>query len=199
MSKYYGESERLLGTVFSLANEMSTGAIVFLDEVDSFAVARDDEMHEATRRLLSVILRQIDGFEQDKNVVVIAATNRKNDLDPALISRFDSMITFDLPDQQTREKIVAQYAKHLARSDLAKIALATENMSGRDIKDVCQQAERHWAAKLIRSQVPKDTEGTSLPPTEEYIRCADQRQKALSGILQKNKAPRSNWRPAALA
>ncbi|KAH7674560.1 Adenosinetriphosphatase protein [Dioscorea alata] len=126
MSKYYGESERLLGTVFSLANEMSTGAIVFLDEVDSFAVARDDEMHEATRRLLSVILRQIDGFEQDKNVVVIAATNRKNDLDPALISRFDSMITFDLPDQQTREKIVAQYAKHLARSDLAKIALATE-------------------------------------------------------------------------
>lgn len=47
--------------------------------------------------------------------------------------------------------------------------------------------------------MPKDTEGTSLPPTEEYIRCADQRQKALSDILQKNKAPRSNWRPAALA
>ncbi|KAM0943179.1 putative AAA+ ATPase domain, ATPase, AAA-type, core [Dioscorea sansibarensis] len=199
MSKYYGESERLLGTVFSLANELATGAIVFLDEVDSFAVARDDEMHEATRRLLSVILRQIDGFEQDKNVVVIAATNRKNDLDPALISRFDSMITFDLPDQQTREEILAQYAKHLARSDLVKIALATENMSGRDIKDICQQAERHWAAKLIRSQVPKDTENTSLPPMEEYIRSADQRQKALSDILRKNNAPRSNWRPAALA
>ncbi|PKA50607.1 26S protease regulatory subunit 6B like [Apostasia shenzhenica] len=85
MSKYYGESERLLGNVFSLANELTDGAIIFLDEVDSFAVARDSEMHEATRRILSVLLRQIDGFEQEKRVVVIAATNRKQDLDPALL------------------------------------------------------------------------------------------------------------------
>ncbi|KAG2684373.1 hypothetical protein I3760_10G073900 [Carya illinoinensis] len=87
MSKYYGESERLLGKVFSLANELPNGAIIFLDEIDSFAVARDNEMHEATRRILSVLLRQIDGFEQDKKVVVIAATNRKQDLDPALIRK----------------------------------------------------------------------------------------------------------------
>ncbi|KAG8635158.1 hypothetical protein MANES_16G002800v8 [Manihot esculenta] len=59
MSKYYGESERLLGKVFSLANELPNGAIIFLDEVDSFAVARDSEMHEATRRILSVLLRQV--------------------------------------------------------------------------------------------------------------------------------------------
>lgn len=51
MSKYYGESERLLGKVFSLANDIPDGAIVFLDEVDSFATARDGETHEATRRL----------------------------------------------------------------------------------------------------------------------------------------------------
>lgn len=62
MSKYYGESERLLGSVFSLANDLPDGGIIFLDEVDSFAIARDSEMHEATRRILSVILRQIDGF-----------------------------------------------------------------------------------------------------------------------------------------
>ncbi|KAK1273878.1 hypothetical protein QJS04_geneDACA018988 [Acorus gramineus] len=66
MSKYYGESERLFGKVFSLANELPDGAIIFLDEVDSFAATRDSEMHEATRRILSVLLRQIDGFEQDK-------------------------------------------------------------------------------------------------------------------------------------
>ncbi|GAA0171501.1 protease [Lithospermum erythrorhizon] len=58
MSKYYGESERMLGKVFSLVNELPNGAIVFLDEVDSLAVARDGETHEATRRLLSVLLRQ---------------------------------------------------------------------------------------------------------------------------------------------
>ncbi|XP_052144396.1 uncharacterized protein LOC127763662 isoform X3 [Oryza glaberrima] len=139
MSKYYGESERLLGSVFSLANDLPDGGIIFLDEVDSFASARDSEMHEATRRILSVILRQIDGFEQDRRVVVIAATNRKEDLDPALI-----------------------------------------RMSGRDIRDICQQAERHWASKLIRGQVPKNDKGEpSLPPVEEYVACSEQRRRSL--------------------
>ncbi|TVU28465.1 hypothetical protein EJB05_19982 [Eragrostis curvula] len=180
MSKYYGESERLLGSVFSLANDLPDGGIIFLDEVDSFASARDSEMHEATRRILSVILRQIDGFEQDRRVVVIAATNRKEDLDPALISRFDSIICFGLPDLQTRVEIAAQYAKHLSKSELVQFSLATDEMSGRDIRDVCQQAERHWASKLIRGQVPKDDKGElSLPPVDEYLSCADQRRKSL--------------------
>ncbi|XP_058200353.1 cell division cycle protein 48 homolog [Rhododendron vialii] len=183
MSKYYGESERLLGKVFSLANEIPNGAIIFLDEVDSFAVTRDNEMHEATRRILSVLLRQIDGFEQEKKVVVIAATNRKQDLDPALISRFDSMIFFGLPDQQTRQEIVAQYAKHLTKSELAEFAKVTEEMSGRDIRDVCQQAERRWASKIIRGQADKDGENGSLPPLQEYTESAmDRRRALLSGL-----------------
>ncbi|KAH7569433.1 hypothetical protein ACOSP7_012835 [Xanthoceras sorbifolium] len=179
MSKYYGESERLLGKVFSLANELPNGAIIFLDEVDSFAVARDSEMHEATRRILSVLLRQIDGFEQDKKVVMIAATNRKQDLDPALMSRFDSMITFGLPDQQNRQEIAAQYAKHLTKPELVELATVTEEMSGRDIRDVCQQAERSWASKIIRGQETKDGEQTRLPPLQEYIESAANRRKAL--------------------
>lgn len=202
MSKYYGESERLLGNVFSFADDLPDGAIVFLDEVDSFAVARDSEMHEATRRILSVLLRQIDGFEQEKRVVVIAATNRKEDLDPALISRFDSIICFDLPDQRTRKEIASQYAKHLKDSDLVQFAVATEGMSGRDIRDVCQQAERHWAAKLIRGQVTVDGEGKNLPPLEEYIRCAEQRQQSLLvGTSRRNAeaGSGSRWKPRALA
>ncbi|KAI8525053.1 hypothetical protein RHMOL_Rhmol13G0198200 [Rhododendron molle] len=183
MSKYYGESERLLGKVFSLANEIPNGAIIFLDEVDSFAVTRDNEMHEATRRMLSVLLRQIDGFEQEKKVVVIAATNRKQDLDPALISRFDSMIFFGLPDQQTRQEIVAQYAKHLTKSELAEFAKVTEEMSGRDIRDVCQQAERRWASKIIRGQADKDGENGSLPPLQEYTESAMDRRRALLSRL----------------
>lgn len=183
LSKYYGESERLLGKVFSLANEIPNGAIIFLDEVDSFAVTRDNEMHEATRRILSVLLRQIDGFEQEKKVVVIAATNRKQDLDPALISRFDSMIFFGLPDQQTRQEIAAQYAKHMTESELAEFAKVTEEMSGRDIRDVCQQAERRWASKIIRGQAHKDGENGSLPPLPEYTESAmDRRRALLSGL-----------------
>uniref|UniRef100_A0A803NZH4 Pyrophosphate--fructose 6-phosphate 1-phosphotransferase subunit beta n=1 Tax=Cannabis sativa TaxID=3483 RepID=A0A803NZH4_CANSA len=184
MSKYYGESERLLAKVFSLANELPEGAIIFLDEVDSFAIARDGEMHEATRRVLSVLLRQIDGFEQDKKVVVIAATNRKQDLDPALISRFDSLITFGLPDRQTRQEIAAQYAKHLTKSELDELTAVTEEMSGRDIREVCQQAERSWASKIIRGQASRDGEQGLLPPLKEYVESAMNRQKGLSSIAE---------------
>ena len=87
---------------------------------------------------------QIDGFEQDKKVVVIAATNRKEDLDPALIrwawmqiafltvfspsacSRFDSMIAFGLPDHQNRQEIASKYAKHLSKPELDELARVTE-------------------------------------------------------------------------
>ncbi|KAL4019750.1 hypothetical protein IC575_018506 [Cucumis melo] len=182
MSKYYGESERLLGKVFSLANELSTGAIIFLDEVDSFAISRDSEIHEATRRVLSVLLRQIDGFEQDRKVIVIAATNRKQDLDPALISRFDLMITFGLPDERNREEIAVQYAKQLTKPELKEFARNTDGMSGRDIRDICQQAERSWASKIIRGKVSKTGEHGILPPIEEYIECAMKRRKALQTI-----------------
>ncbi|BBH00700.1 P-loop containing nucleoside triphosphate hydrolases superfamily protein [Prunus dulcis] len=187
LSKYYGESERLLGRVFSLANQLPDGAIIFLDEVDSFAISRDSDMHEATRRVLSVLLRQIDGFEQDKKVVVIAATNRKQDLDPAMISRFDSIITFDLPDQRNRKEIAAQYAKHLTESELDELATATEGMSGRDIRDVCQQAERSWASKIIRGQISKDggEQGSILlPPLQQYLDSALNRLKGLPTSAQ---------------
>ncbi|KAK3017717.1 hypothetical protein RJ639_003073 [Escallonia herrerae] len=195
MSKYYGESEGLLGKVFSLANQISSdGAIIFLDEVDSLATAHDSETHEATRRILSVLLQQIDGFEQDKKVVVIAATKRKQDLDPAFVSRFDSMVTFGLPDQQTRQEIAAQYAKHLTKPELAELASVTEDMSGRDIRDVCRQAERRWASKVIRGQAPKDNGRRSLPPIEEYIESANFRRRSLpvAAAQSQNSNPLAN-------
>eukprot|EP00250_Pteridium_aquilinum_P002910 c1315_g1_i1 orf=351-2111(-) len=178
MSKYYGESEKMLGKVFDTANEIQNGAIIFLDEIDSMAVARDMEMHEATRRILSVLLRHIDGFEQDSRVVVVAATNRKADLDPALISRFDASVTFDLPDQETRKEITAQYACHLTPSELSAVATASEGMSGRDLRDICQQAERRWASKVIRNHASSPM-AYGLPPLEEYIECTQKRRYAL--------------------
>ncbi|XP_051124881.1 uncharacterized protein LOC127247184 isoform X3 [Andrographis paniculata] len=189
MSKYYGESERLLGKVFSLANDIPDGAIIFLDEVDSVATARDTDTHEATRRVLSVLLRQIDGFEQEKKVVVVAATNRKQDLDPALLSRFDSMIIFGLPDHQTREAIIAQYAKQLTKSDIAELATATEGLSGRDIRDVCQQAERRWASKIIRGREQNKEEESLFPPLVEYSESAHKRRMAIIDFSNHRRSP----------
>ncbi|CAM6021955.1 unnamed protein product [Sphagnum balticum] len=178
VSKYYGESERLLASIFIAGNELPEGAIIFLDEIDSMAMTRDGEMHEATRRMLSVLLRQMDGFEQDKRIVVIAATNRKQDLDPALLSRFDTSVAFNLPDQSTREEIASQYARHLTSTELNAFGSASEGMSGRDIHDVCQQAERRWASKVIRGLAGSQPLN-KLPPLQEYLDCAQNRQQMI--------------------
>ncbi len=65
-------------------------------------VVRGGDMHEATRKLLGVLLRELDGFDRTKRSVVIGATNRKADLDPALLSRFDTVVDFPLPDNRCR-------------------------------------------------------------------------------------------------
>lgn len=85
--------------------------ILFIDEIDALATSRESGLHEATRRILSTLLRKIDSFESDGEVLVICATNRKKDLDPALISRIDLNIKFDLPDSRTRSLIFKRYAK----------------------------------------------------------------------------------------
>lgn len=101
MSKYYGESEQKLASIFEAAQAMGS-VILFIDEVDSLATSRESGLHEATRRILSTLLRKIDSFESDGEVLVICATNRKKDLDPALLSRTDLSIRFELPDASTR-------------------------------------------------------------------------------------------------
>ena len=180
-SKYYGESERLLSQVFQLCDRLE-GAVVFLDEVDALAQTRGGEMHEATRRLLSVLLRRIDGLDSRGRTVVVAATNRKQDLDPALVSRFDAAIEFGLPTEQCRGDIMGCYAKHLTREELATVAAATAGMSGRDLRDVAETTERRWASKIIRGVVGAGKKGAGrggkqpLPPLEEYLASARSRR-----------------------
>jgi len=124
--------------------------ILFIDEIDALATSREGGLHEATRRILSTLLRKIDSFESDGEVLVICATNRKKDLDPALISRTDLSIRFELPDAATRAKIFQRYAKQLSEEELAELGALAENLSGRDLSDICKEAERKWASKYIR-------------------------------------------------
>ena len=135
LSKFYGESEAKLAEVFEQCQKFQD-CILFIDEVDSLATSRDDGIHEATRRILSTLLRKIDSFESQGNVLVICATNRKEDLDSALISRIDLSIKFDLPDLKTRNLILQKYAKQLSEIDLEQLSELSEKMSGRDIYDV---------------------------------------------------------------
>ncbi|MFH1590093.1 MAG: ATP-binding protein [archaeon] len=164
MTKWYGESERNLARIFENCKAMGN-TVMFLDEIESLGASRDGNTHEATRRVLSVLLRKIDGFEVNDKTILIGATNRKNDLDAALLSRFDRSLYFRIPNDLERKAIFGNYAKHLENPELEILASQSNNLSGRNIKDVCEDAERRWASKIIRKEVDKK----ELPNTEEYI------------------------------
>jgi len=113
-SKWYGQSEKLLRKLFDDAASQDR-AIIFFDEIDSVAGQRQDETHEASRRVVAQLLTLMDGFEADTNVVVIAATNRPQDIDAALRrpGRFDWEISFPLPDLNDRLSILQTSARRL--------------------------------------------------------------------------------------
>lgn len=154
MSKFYGESESRLAEIFEAAQALGN-VILFIDEIDALATSREAGLHEATRRILSTLLRKIDSFESEGDVLVICATNRKKDLDPALISRTDLSIRFELPDATSRSKIFQRYAKQLNEEELKELGEKSQFLSGRDISDICKNAERKWASKYIRKEVDK--------------------------------------------
>ncbi|MDR3237788.1 MAG: AAA family ATPase [Spirochaetia bacterium] len=164
MSKWYGESSRNLAEIFDISEDMG-GAILFLDEIDSLAGSRDQNMFEATRRILSVLLRKLDGIDAAENTITIGATNRKDDLDNALISRFDQSIFFPLPNAQERSAIFGGYAMHLTDENIKVLGDRSADFSGRNIKDACEFTERRWARKLIISKSE-----ASAPPFEYYQR-----------------------------
>lgn len=166
LSKYYGESAQNLAAIFDAASEMER-VILFLDEIDSLAGSRDDGLFEATRRVLSVLLRKIDGFESRVGVLTIGATNRAQDLDRALLSRFGQTIVFPLPDPSERAAIFKGYARQLTGEDLKKLAGLSEGLCGRNIQDICQYAERRWARILIK----RGGEMTA-PPADLYLQIA---------------------------
>ncbi|CEM37950.1 unnamed protein product [Vitrella brassicaformis CCMP3155] len=190
VSKWYGASEKNLATVFDMAKTLASsgGCIIFVDEIDALASSRDDmKQHEASKRILSVLLRKLDGFDTLKDkTMLICASNRKQDLDDAFLSRVDSSIYFPLPDSDAREKICEKYAQHLTAWELKRLANETKGLSGRNIKDLCQDAERRWASKIIRERKqqqdsPASIEGgggpasdtatakVTLPPFDFYL------------------------------
>ncbi|GAX83606.1 hypothetical protein CEUSTIGMA_g11031.t1 [Chlamydomonas eustigma] len=191
LSKWYGESEGLLSQVFKAAEALG-GAIIFFDELDSLGGNREGgDIHEVSRRMLSVMLREMDGFDARKSVV-IGATNRKSDLDAALLSRFDMVVTFGLPLECERQQILKRYARHLGAEQLTKLAEATEDLSGRDLRDVAEHTERRWASKIIRKEVPEGT----LPSLDDYLLSASSRRHAmLSGRTAQSRsaAPVPIW------
>ncbi|EQC36643.1 hypothetical protein SDRG_06081 [Saprolegnia diclina VS20] len=169
VSKWYGESEKKMAAIFDAVDQLD-GALIFIDEIDALATERGSgNMHEATRRMLSVLLQKLEGFQSAKKVTLIAATNRKQDLDAALLSRFNLCIRYDLPDDATRAAVFQRYAKQLSPTDLNTLAHRTNGKSCRDIKEICEYTERKWASTVLR----KKQLATSTPNVDAYIAAID--------------------------
>jgi len=145
LSKWVGESERAIREIFKKARQAAP-CIIFFDEIDSISSTRGMEVGARVgERVLNQLLTELDGIEELHNIVVIAATNRPDLLDPAMLrpGRFDRLLLVPVPDEKAREEIFKIHARNMPLAedvDLKKLAKETENYVGADIEALCREA-----------------------------------------------------------
>ncbi|MBI4522693.1 MAG: AAA family ATPase, partial [Deltaproteobacteria bacterium] len=146
LSKYVGESERGVREIFKKAKQASP-CIIFLDEIDAIAPSRGGGGADShvTERVVSQILTEIDGIEELKGVWILAATNRLDIVDPALLrpGRFDLILELPLPDEKGRLEILKIHTRGRPMGDdvnLFALAERMENVAGAEIEALCRRA-----------------------------------------------------------
>lgn len=188
MSKFYGESEARLREIFKEAREKAP-SIIFVDEIDSIAPKREEVTGEVERRVVSQMLSLMDGLEARGKVIVIAATNRPNAIDPALRrpGRFDREIEIKVPDKKGRKDILNIHTRNMPLVteendanyvNIDKIASVSHGYVGADLEYLCKEA----AMKCLRRLLPElNMEDEKLPPEtlDKLIVNNDDFQKAL--------------------
>jgi len=144
--KYIGEGGRMVRELFSLAKEKSP-SIIFLDEIDAIGAKRLDGSTSGDRevqRTLMQLLAELDGFDSLENVKIIAATNRPDILDDALLrpGRFDRVIEIPMPDEKARSAIISLHVKNMntKRINVQRVVELTEGYSGAELKATCVEA-----------------------------------------------------------
>ena len=160
ISKWVGESEKAVREIFRKARTAAP-AIIFFDEVDAIAPARgggSGDFHHS-ERVISQLLTEMDGLESMKDVVVIAATNRPELIDKALLrtGRFDRFVNVDAPDAKSRKAIFEIYTANMPLDDdvdIKKLVDATDYYVGGDIEAICREA----GMRALRESYENNTE-----------------------------------------
>ncbi|MEM3328489.1 MAG: ATP-binding protein [Saccharolobus sp.] len=137
LSKWYGESEFLIDSFFDQV-ESSTPAVLFIDELDSLAMSRQEDIHEVTHRIVNIMLMRLqDLHEKNLRVLIIGATNVPQEIDEAFLrpGRFDEIVYVPLPDEKGREEIFRGYVKK-DNIDYSLLAKKSERFSPADIKNI---------------------------------------------------------------
>jgi transitional endoplasmic reticulum ATPase len=155
MGKYYGESEERLRSIFKEAQENSP-SIIFIDEIDSIAPKREEVSGELEKRIVSQLLTLMDGLESRGKVVVIAATNRPDAIDPALRrpGRFDREIEIGIPDEKSRMEILQIHTRGMPMETdvkLDELARVTHGFVGADLQALVKEA----ALLAVRRVLPE--------------------------------------------
>ncbi|RLF09333.1 MAG: AAA family ATPase, partial [Thermoprotei archaeon] len=155
MSKFYGESEERLREIFKEAEE-NAPSIIFIDEIDAIAPRRGEVAGEVEKRVVAQLLALMDGLKGRGQVIVIGATNRIDDVDPALRrpGRFDREIPIGVPDKRSRKEILQIHTRNMPLSDdvnLDEIAEVTHGFTGADLAALCRES----AIRALRRVLPK--------------------------------------------
>ncbi len=153
MGKYYGESEEKIREIFSQAEE-NAPSIIFIDEIDSIAPKRDEVSGEVEKRIVSQLLTLMDGMKSRGKVVVIAATNRPDSIDPALRrpGRFDREIEIGIPDTEGRFDILSIHTRGMPideKVDLKQISKITHGFVGADLEVLSKEAAMRSLRRIL--------------------------------------------------
>jgi transitional endoplasmic reticulum ATPase len=176
--KFYGESEAHLRKIFDEASRHGP-AIIFLDEIDSIAPKRENTVGDVEKRVVAQLLALMDGLNQRQNLIVIAATNLPNNLDPALRrpGRFDREIYIPIPDRNGRRHILDIHSRGMplaADVNLDRLADVTHGYVGADLQALCREAAMACLRKLLgdvdlsRGGIPSERLQT-LEVTQEHF------------------------------
>jgi transitional endoplasmic reticulum ATPase len=160
LSKYVGESERAIRETFRKAKQAAP-TVIFFDEIDSIAPQRSSvsDTH-VSERVVSQILTELDGVEELKDVIIIAATNRPDMVDPALLrpGRFDRLIYIKPPEKVSRQKIFEIHTKGKPLAEdikLSEFADMTEGYVGADIEGICREAAMLALREIVTPGIGK--------------------------------------------
>ena len=153
MGKHYGESEERIREIFTQAEE-NAPSIIFIDEIDSIAPKRDEVSGELEKRIVSQLLTLMDGMKSRGKVVVIAATNRPDSIDPALRrpGRFDREIEIGIPDDEGRLQILNIHTRGMPLDknvDVKKISKTTHGFVGADLEVLCKEAAMRSLRRIL--------------------------------------------------
>ena len=153
MGKHYGESEERIREIFAQAEENSP-SIIFIDEIDSIAAKRDEVSGELEKRIVSQLLTLMDGMKSRGKVVVIAATNRPDSIDPALRrpGRFDREIEIEIPDNEGRFDILSIHTRGMPineKVNLKEISKTTHGFVGADLEVLSKEAAMRSLRRIL--------------------------------------------------